>query len=485
MEKNKIALEEKIVSFLGIIANVITMRSIFPIEILGIYMISKYYHYYIDHNEKPISVYYSYFIVSVFSIFHAIGTPSSGFIEHKIGLKLTVLISGLLGFLTALGCYFITNFYFSFFSFGIFGFSAGLSFLVTLKQACSYFPEKKGLIVSLFYSLGDLVNSGFIYLGEYIINPNNEKMNSASGAYSKSISENYNQYLLIIIILVPCGNLIFFFLTFFSHFKNKATPHDEVSEKKTKPINSVNIEEAAELGTPTNQEKEKNAKPPNKRKYWKDLKKVITSWTLWRMLVLAFFQTFLILMLTSTFRPVGDMMGISRVAMNLTATLSGIFVIIFSPVWGFFYDKFGFRPLATVLSICSGLNGGLFLFSLFLKSDILFPISVCINVVVLAGANSFYVPHIMNIYGMYYSMEVTGCLSIFTALISILCSTFEFLVVILYKTKSNTPFYICYGIGIAFALISLIIIYFEKEDKFQFDEDEEETIKEIEPLNEL
>lgn len=483
MEKNKITRKEKIVSFVGIIVNVITMRTILPLEILGIYMISKYYHYYIDHNEEPISMYYSYFLVSYISFFQSVGTPSSGFIEHQIGLKLTVLLSGLLALLTALGSYFITNFYFSFIILGVFGFSVGLSFLVTLKQACSYFPEKKGLIVSLFYSLAGLVNSGFIYLGEYIINPKNETMDTVTESYSKSVSENYNKYLLIIIILVPIGNIIFFLLSFFSHFKSKNSPGDEVSEKETKENGSVNNEEPGELEKPTNQEKVKDYKPPNKRKYWKDLKKVITSWTLWRMLILAFFQTFLILMLSCTFRPVGDMMGISRVAMNLAATLSGVVAIVFSPIWGFFYDKIGFKLLAAILSICSGLNGGLFLFSLFLKNDILFPISVCINVAVLAGANSFYVPHIMNIYGMYYSMEVTGCLSVFTAIISIFCSTFEFLVVKLYKTKSNIPFCICYGIGMAFCLVSLILIYFEKEDKFQFDEDEE-TIKAIESLNE-
>lgn len=404
MENHKLLLQEKIVILIGIMFNVIAMRTILPLQILGIYMISQYYHYYVENNKEPISMYYSYFVVAIYSICHSIGTPFSGFIEHKIGLKLTVMLSGLLGLLIALGSYFIKSFYFSFFGFGFFGFSVGLSFLVTLKQACTYFPEKKGLIISLFYSFGGLVNSGFYYLGEYIINPNNELMDSKTNTYSKYVSGNYNDYLLIIIILVPCGSIIFILLTFSSRFNTKKSMNNI----------TINREESSKLDEPITQEKpkENEVKPSYNQRYWKDLKKVITSWTLWRMLLLIFFQTFLIIMLTSTFRPIGDMLGISRLAMNLTATLSGIFVILFSPVWGFFYDKFGFKPLAVVLSICSGINGGLFILSLYLKSDILFSITVCINTVLLAGGNSFYIPHIMHIYGMFYSMEITGCLSI-------------------------------------------------------------------------
>ena len=166
-------------------------------------------------------------------------------------------------------------------------------------------------------------------------------------------------------------------------------------------------------------------------------------------------------------------MEINRTVMNYTSTFSNLSLLIFVPIWGFLLDKFGFRLLSFFISISSTINSALFIVTIYTKSSALFSICVTLNVINTGGSNVIYLPFTMKKFGMYYSMEVSGCLNIMSGLFSLFCCFLEFLIVVLYKTKSNTPFYISYGIGTGLSVISVIFIYLINENKFKFSDEEE------------
>lgn len=485
---DELSFKEKIIAIIGLLFQGLSIISFAPVNVFGIYLISKYYHYYIDKGEEPISMYYSYFITSTFTVCLAIGVVISGISEHKIGYRLTILISTIIGTFASICVYWINSFFLAFCSFGLYGLSSGLSQMISSKQLCSFFPDKKGLLIGIFFALGGLAGSGFTFLGEYMINPSNEEMDPITHAYSKIISNNYNKYTLVTLIILPAGALIFFVITSRINFElsNNENPKVNNEAPELNRISSKIIENTPELDTPLREEEEikKKFQTPNPKNYWKNLGKIFSSWDYWGIILIILTQGFFIGMLSCTYRPVGDMMEINRTVMNYTSTFSNLSLLIFVPIWGFLLDKFGFRLLSFFISISSTINSALFIVTIYTKSSALFSICVTLNVINTGGSNVIYLPFTMKKFGMYYSMEVSGCLNIMSGLFSLFCCFLEFLIVVLYKTKSNTPFYISYGIGTGLSVISVIFIYLINENKFKFGDDEEidEKVNLVDPI---
>ena len=140
---NGLTFKQKILAIVGFLFQGLSTISFHPVIVFGIYLISKYYHYYVDKGEQPISMYYSYFISSFYAICLAIGVVISGISEHKIGFRLTILISVIVGTFASICVYWINSFFLAFCSFGFYGFSSGLTQMISTKQLCSFFLAKK------------------------------------------------------------------------------------------------------------------------------------------------------------------------------------------------------------------------------------------------------------------------------------------------------------------------------------------------------
>ena len=335
-----------------------------------------------------------------------------------------------------------------------------------------FFPSKKGLLIGIFLALGGLAASGFTFLGEYMINPYNEQMDPKTFAYSKKITDNYNNYTLLPLIILPSGALIFYIITVKVNFGLSNNEHPETN--KETPETSKEYENTAGFVEVTPSEEVKVAfQPPNPKKYWKNLMKIFCSWDLWSMITICGTQGFFAGMLTCTYRPVGDMMGFDRTVMNYTSTFSNLSLLIFVPIWGVLVDKFGFKKLALVICVSSTINSCLFMITISTISNALFSICIVLNVINTGGSSVIYLPFIMKKFGMYYSMEVSGCVNIFTGFLGLACSLIEFLIVVLYQSKSKTPFYISYGIGTGLSVLSFLFIYILNERKFTYYNEDE------------
>ena len=97
-----------------------------------------------------------YFIHPIMSLTMSICCFFGGMMEHFLGPKLVVLISGIC---LALGDFLFTisqNLILDFFIYIFFGVGFGVSMTAAVKNATKYYPKKRGLINAIVGSLGEI-----------------------------------------------------------------------------------------------------------------------------------------------------------------------------------------------------------------------------------------------------------------------------------------------------------------------------------------
>ena len=219
----------------------------------------------------------------------------------------------------------------------------------------------------------------------------------------------------------------------------------------------------------------------NKEKYKRDLKKIFTSFGIWRLFFECFLTSFLPLLVFNSHKTIALVNGRNQTVMVITSSVASVCLAFINPLWGYLYDKFSFKPLIIYMGIAGAFNGVFFLVAIFYDS--LITLSVVFNNSLLAAANSIFFPHIMKIYGLKYSLEASGVIGLGIGITGILGAAFCYIINEMFDTNAMS-YYISYGVGSGLCLLSLVFSLFEKEEKFVYDDDEpkEENTNKIETL---
>ena len=160
-----------ILSIIGAIFHRLGNMSMMVYSGFSTYMIS-YLRYYQSEDETPLTLNYTYFIMPILTITIGVVIPFSGILEFKIGTKLLIIYSSFFLLLSAIIQYFSKVFYLNFYAIFLLAVGFSLSIAISGKNACMYFPKRRGLISGFLSFIQAIFNSLLNILGEkVIINP--------------------------------------------------------------------------------------------------------------------------------------------------------------------------------------------------------------------------------------------------------------------------------------------------------------------------
>lgn len=213
ISKRKQTFKDGILTLIGNEFHRIGFGCLMVIHNLTTYLISYLRHY---QDEKSITLQYSYFIGPVMSITMGLFTPCVGIIENKIGLKLSLVLGGILNLWSSVILYFSKNYYFDLFAFFISSLGSGLSVLLS-RNLMGYFFHVRGKLSGILSVIGSLVSAGYNEIGEkWIVNPNSEEATVDKSYYTYDVSKNMLAFLRIcwICIIVSTTLTVIFIVPF-------------------------------------------------------------------------------------------------------------------------------------------------------------------------------------------------------------------------------------------------------------------------------
>jgi len=361
--------------------------------------------------------------------------------EKKFGPKITLLLSSLIVELCLIFYFFQKNLYLFYTISIIIGLGNGLSAGVPIKNACKYYPKKKGTINSIIICFGGLVGSLYSFIGEKIINPNKEGIinKETNPFYPDNVANNANKYFLFSLIIFPIITFLSLIL-FYTFIPNK--------EEK----NNTNLIE-------NNKDNDKST----------NTKEIIKTFRFWRNILIIGLMPFLAYFLNATYRAYSPMIGINKNLVSYLSTiitgLSGLTGLI----WAFIFDKFGFQIIIKIMSsICIILS---IYFFIFINNSTFYFIGLLINTTISRlGMMSIINPHIMQVFEFRNYLIIGGFARLFNQLSAFLVALTSVLISLKYKTgeELKTPYRIVSIIGFAFSSVGLILSLKENDEKFIF-----------------
>ena len=367
-------------------------------------------------------------------------SPLSGLMEKKFGPKLTLILSSSLVEICLILYYYQRNLW-VFYAISIFiGIGNGLSAGVPIKNACRYYPKKKGIINSIIICLGGLISSLYSFIGEKIINPDKEGIinKETNPFYPEKVANNSNNYFLFSMIVFPILNLISIFL--FYKFSGGVT------EKNNNMI----------------EKKEENEKITN-------TKEIIKSYRFWRNIMIVGLMPFLAYFLNSTYRAYAPMIGINKDLVSYLSMIINGLSSLTGLIWAFIFDKYGFQIIIKIMSIICIIESIYFI--IFIDNWILYFIGLIINTSISRiGMMSVINPHIMNVFGFKNYLIIGGFTRLFNQLNSFFSALTSVLISLKYKTgkELKIPYIIVSSVGLIFACIGFILSFQENDEKFKF-----------------
>ena len=391
----------------------------------------------------------------------------SGIFEKNFGLYFTIIIGGIL---ISLGSYLLSickYFYIDFIITIFYGLGFGICFMSAVKNACKYFPESAGFISAICGGIGGNLGSALCnLLLKLIINPKNEPPED-NGMYKEDIAKNIKRYLWTYMYMVLVGT---FLSTIFikKHKddrreiieKEKIYFHDEEEEEENNNTNTTNKELKDDVGVIKIQKEELKSNEFIKNNYCSELKKLFKTCRIYYILFIYFFATFSQSFLMTTSFVFGvvekevcdsDFMTYTFFAMSLSGCIAG-------PIWGFLYDKIGFKICLSSINILTISNILSLIFTV--KNKWFFAFNVIFNGNLNTGAFSFMFPQISKIFGFKFASEIYGIIVLSIGFSSLLGSiTYYFI-----RESSFdyiNPYYLVYFIGCGFNLISTLMCIFE------------------------
>ena len=450
----------KIKGIFSIIGAWIHQFVLFPL-----FVISNMVPYLISHlhninNNNSLNQNDGFFFSPITNMEMSICCFLSGIVEKKFGLHITIILGGILISLGSLFLSFCKNLYIDFIITIFYGLGFGICFMSAVKNACKYFPNSSGLISAICGGLGGNLGSALCnLLLKLIINPNNISPND-NGIYDENIAKNIKKYLLTHMGMVIGGTLLS--SLFIKQYKKERKDLIEKEKKYFIGENSLQIDETKKKDVFVEQKEGVKKQNFKKNNYCYELIKILKIYRIYYILFLYFFETFSqSFLLTTSFvfgvieKKVCDSDFISYIffTMSLTGCIAG-------PIWGFFYDKYGFKFCLITINILTALN--IFSLKFTIKNKWLFAFNIIFNGNLNTGAFSFIFPRISKIFGFIYASEIYGIIIISVGFSSLISSiTYYFIK----ESKFNliNPYYLVYFLGCGLNIISAIMCIFEND----------------------
>ena len=430
-EKNKPKSNFKITLIGSIIFN-LSHSPLLPIMGLSVYITS-----YIHLKQNWITMHYGSFFGTINQISMTLISSLSGILEHKIGFFNTIIFGSSITLISLFGFYYFQNIYIFYFFICLMGIGNGLCIPLPMKNLLLYIPEKKGLFSSLMMIPQVFFSSIFGFLGEKIINKNGYTLNIEKKEifYPEYICRNVKYYFLICIFFLPIGRIISLFLI--KEYKNETI----LKKRKSSIIDSA-------------------------------IKQALNNKRFWLIVSISFFSAFNQQFILNTSRTFGALIGINGSILQYLSLIQSLSMIIISPIFGIFVDKFGSKYILMILTfICSLIGFG---FGIFFEKTIMFIIFNILNVIIFSGFINTMNPHIMHVFGIKYSIFLSGIYGIFRTLSSIIVSSSSFIISKYYFGEMiKVPYRICYFIGGFLCIISFILTFFDSDEPFEYIDDNE------------
>ena len=397
----------------------------------------------------------------------------SGIFEKNFGLYPTIILGGILislgSFLLSICKYFYIDFIITI----LYGLGFGICFMCAVKNACKYFPERQGLISAICGGIGGNMGSAFCnLLLKLIINPKNKDPDENSGIYEENIAKNIKKYLLTYMYMVLIGTFLsILFIKKFKEEKKEIIEKEKIlyleenkdNEENNNTTNTIKelIDESKKTENNENIKKEEiKLDELTKNDYCFELKTLLKNCRIYYILFIYFFATFSQSFLMTTAFVFGvyekkicdsDFMSYTFFTMSLTGCIAG-------PIWGFLYDKIGFKISLSLINILTMSNILSLLFTVKIKW--LYAFNVVFNGNLNTGAFSFMFPRISKVFGFKFASEIYGIIVLSIGFSSLIGSiTFYFI------QESSfdyiNPYYLVFFIGSFFNLISTLMCIFE------------------------
>jgi len=440
----------------------------------GIYVyILSYIHYKYDWVDLP----YGNLMMPLMTFCMSLFSPLSGTLEKIYGPIISMLISSIIVEICFFSYYLQRNIWAFYIITLISGFGSGISSNIVIKNACFYYPEKKGFISVGILSFTALSASISVYIGENIINPDKEdRVNPYLPYYSEKVANRSKNYFIFAMIVFPIFTLISLLLFY------KYNPICELEENENKIDNEDENEENGkneELKDALVQQNN-NKKALNtfyKPNHFKNIKKALKTFRFWRNILIAGLIPFWISFINTSYRAYVVMLGVDQDSIVYLASGIAFGGFILSPIWALFVDVFGFKPIMMVIGFIS--SGMSIYFYKYMEDKFFYVVGVIIVNIVFFGVMSSVYPHLMHVYGITYFLTIGGFARLFNDL-SVFIAAFISILISVYNQMPNElvrPYKNMVLAGGCLSVVGLVLIFFENDEKFDYgDENEEKKI---------
>ena len=227
---------------------------ILPISYLSVYITS-----YIHINQNFVNMHYGYFLNLILTLAMTFSVSFGGLLENKIGYTFTTLLGTIIIFVSNFFFFKIQNIWICYFLTLLLGVGAGITTSLLGKNLTLYYPNKKGLIVSLFGMALILVAGLFLLIGEKIISPNGETLEENQEVYKPETAKRTYLYFMLGFFTIPVGDIIF--LLFAHEYRkpeesNLIIPEDNNENENINNDNANNVEHVELLKEVREEEKQ-------------------------------------------------------------------------------------------------------------------------------------------------------------------------------------------------------------------------------------
>ena len=257
----------------SVVSAVLQQFSLFPLFMMSNiipFMISYLYHLEKESNpdkEPSIRQRDGYFIHPFTSLAMSIFCFFGGIVGHFLGPRAVIFLGGLSIAIGDLLFVYSTSLIFDFFINIFFGIGFAISMTASVKNACKYFPNKRGLINSIAGGFGgNLGSSTFNLIIKLFVSKGDYPRANDNNMYIKSTAENYK--------------LFFYMHAFVSFFFGLLScillfPYENIDRQNfSTMIEQNNIDRLPEN---MNNEIKKANDDQVKRNYKKDLKLILSN----------------------------------------------------------------------------------------------------------------------------------------------------------------------------------------------------------------
>ena len=425
-------------------------------------------------------MHYGLFLNLIFAFSSTFGMSIGGLLEHKIGFisttltGLCVILVGDIFFIRIQNiwlCYALTF---------IMGTGSGIANSLTGKNLALFKPKIKALLISIMAAFAVIFSGVFATLGEKIISPKGYTLSQGEEFYPANICKRTYLYFLSGFIVLPFAAVIF--LLFIVEYKKEYSKdsivvEERINEEKEKVEES---EEKENINLKNERKGENNIKEDEdiidfeikSMSKKKSIKKVFKTFRFWRLAFIQLFITFSFSFILGTGRTFGALIGINGTSLQYLMLLQSGALILIGPILGFISDKKGPLPLVRISAVICIIPGILLTF--FTDKTPIFISSFVISILGLICGLIGFAPFMMEIYGIQESVIIGGAINVFAKISEIISTVSAFVISQLYTNDEIIkPYKIMYLSGAICCGISFVLLLFENDKKFVYDEDKE------------